>query len=153
VKRTVPLELPAFKSGRAKGCYLLQALALLLVTGCGGTAVPTKEGLETRAKAYWQLRQKGDWGSVYDYLVLEERKFVQRSQFIDNRSKQITFREYQIMSVEVTGSTGVTNVKCKWQVAIPGDLQPFRDGETSLTEHWVFQEGNWYLRMLKPPGS
>ena len=146
-------EPPSDKSSRAQSRVLVYALALLLVAGCQGTTLPTKEALEARAKAYWQLRQRGDWGSVYDYLVSEERKFVKRDQFVDDRSKQLSFREYQVVSVEVTGNQGVTNVKCKWRVSIPGDSQPFREGETSLAEHWLFEGGNWYLQMLKPPGS
>jgi hypothetical protein len=131
---------------------MIGALLLVLGVGCGGgTTPPTQEALEARCKAYWQLRQKGDWGSVYAYLVSEERKFVPRDQFVNDRSKQLSFREYQVISSEVNGNQGTTKVKCIWRVNVPGDSQPYREGETTLKEYWLYSEGNWYLQMLKPP--
>jgi hypothetical protein len=140
------------KVNQAKAMFFLLTVLGGLGAGCGRTeTVPrTKEALETRCRAYWQLRLKGDWGGVYDFLVPEERKFVSRDQFVNDRSKQLSFREYQLVSTEVKENTGITNVQCKWRVQLPGDSLPFRDGQETLVEHWLYLDGGWYLQMLSP---
>ena len=131
-------------------CLLLCASFLVLGIGCNRLSPPTKEALEARSKAYWELRLKGDWGSIYDYLTPEERKFVTRDKFVRERSQELRFLGYQIESVEVRGNEGTTSTQCKWRITIPGDELPHRGGETTLTEYWLFTGDNWYLEMLNP---
>jgi hypothetical protein len=128
----------------------LGALLLLLEVGCGSVSPPTKEALEARCKAYWDLRVKGDWGSIYSCLTPDERKFVTRDKFVRERSQELKYLSYQIESVEVRGNEGTTTAQCKWRVTLPGDDLPYRGGETTLTEYWLFAGDNWYLKMFNP---
>ena len=129
---------------------LLGILAVLPEVACTSGSSPTKEALEARLKSYWELRQKGDWGAIYEYLTPEERKFVKRNDFVNDRSKQLSFLSFQIESVEVRDKEGITNTKCKWRITLPGDQIPHRDGDVNLTEYWLYAGDNWYLKMFNP---
>jgi hypothetical protein len=135
------------------GLYIKRVMALFFIValgfagGCKRVARPTKEALEARAKEYWDLRVRGDWQQIYSYLCPEERKHISKEIFARQRSAQFSTPEYKIEEVLVQGTEGETVVKFNYRIVIPQDTERFRKGETSLTDSWVFADGDWYVRL------
>jgi hypothetical protein len=126
----------------------------LALAGCGQKGgPPTKERLEARARAYWDLRLQGDWKEVYAFLPTEERKFQSREDFVAGRSTQLSFVSYTLDSCEVEGKTGKTVISLKWRATLPDDTVRYREGDSVATEYWVYSdaEKDWFVRFLNPP--
>jgi len=132
---------------RIVALFLLTAMGLL--SAC--SAPKTEEGLRKRVGQYWDYRVAGDWKSVYDFYIAEEKRNIPFEKFIEERNGKIQLKivSYEIESVKTEGDKGESKVKFKWNLELPIKSEKrTQTGSESLLQHWRYENGAWYFTQI-----
>ena len=107
----------------------------VFVTGCVSIEKSNTATLSEQAKAFWNARVAGDWGTVYDILSPEdEEKQASREDFSSFRKEKGPFRylSADLHAVEISGNKGWVRVV-------------FRSGPTGLPDSITSEVQKWQI--------
>jgi len=151
-ERSATQERNRGRSSLVPGGFLLKApvalLAVFLFLGLLGSgslqaAQDERKALTDRAKAFWDARVKGDWGTVFDFLADSEKKGGTKEQYIAFSKEKGPFRylSYKLEDVEVESDTGWVKTAYELEpTRFPG-LPPNKVNTWQVWEKW---EGQWF---------
>jgi hypothetical protein len=129
-----------------KASFTLAATFIFFsVLGAGSlqAAQDERKALTDRAKALWEARVKGDWGTVFEYLAETEKKTGTKEEYIAFSKEKGPFRylSYKLEDVDVEGSVG-------W-VKTAYELEPTRfpglpPNKVNTWQVWEKRDGQWF---------
>jgi hypothetical protein len=103
------------------------------------------QGLEARARAFWEARVAGDVITMYQYEKLKATGEVTLQDYVRRRGGML-YRKAEVLDFEV-GSDGEARVKVSIEAQITGLPGPYR---TVVSDRWVNIDGEWYHAPLPP---
>ena len=83
-----------------------------LSLGLGFPLTAAEQALKARAGRLWEARVKGEWASVYEFLLPEEQPKLTREQFVAAKKEKgpVHYLSAEIGEVAVAGDTGWVEV-------------------------------------------
>ena len=116
------------------------ALSLGLGFPLAAAEEPAEQALKARADQLWEARVKGEWASVYEFLLPEEQPKLTREQFVAAKKEKgpVHYLSAEIGEVAVAGDTGWVEVTYLWRpsaYSAPPLLRPIsgRSGRSGRT--------------------
>jgi len=121
---------------------VLGVVWLLMMYASPGLPAQEDQGLQERAKIFWDARVRGDWAVLYEYLPPSSQGGTSRDQFAESGKKKSAFRflSFEIRKAETAGGLGWVDVVSTAQAV--GTTLPPKTTET--WEQWEKIDGKWY---------
>jgi hypothetical protein len=115
------------------------ALSLGLGFPLAAAEEPAEQALKARADRLWEARVKGEWASVYEFLLPEEQTKLTQEQYVISKKEKgpVHYLSAEIGEVAVAGDTGWVEVNYLWRPSAYSALPPT---QAHLWEVWQKRE-------------
>ncbi len=111
---------------------------------------PLKEenAVMARANEFWQAREKGDYGTVYQFCAPAFREKVAKEEFLSKKALNI-YVGHQILFAEVAGDRAKVKATIAYRPNDPS-LTKIDPAEETVMQEWIKVKDQWYLDVKEP---
>jgi len=133
------------------------AVALGLALSLSGCTASRESQLRKRSTAFYDLKVKGDWKSMYAYLDANTRRRLPRFNYVMMQTVA-DYVAYRIVDLKVDQDSAKLQLEWDYTIIHPAALHvdegKFAEKVRSFSQEdeWVLEEGTWNY-VFKPPMS